>query len=281
MSNRWTDSEISKLKRIAKGEDVEIEGRSSNAIRTKIWELKLKTDRLYIPWTKEEIKLLKAGKSIEGRSQKTIERKRISLGLHKRKPRFKWNQRNIKKLERLSKQGHSARDIFKMQALPKKFSIDSIQKKMCRLGLAKTNPKKYPKFPEYMRLKFESFLKENWRGKVPEELAEHWNLENHQFQVGRRKVIYYLFKLDIKISSYEVGRIKRLRKAEEKIKSNTSEFKSSKKANEEIRLRRVELMQKRYEENKDIWTGHDLEKTENSLQQDLFQENLSKLLNLG
>ena len=276
--NRWTDSEISKLERIAKGEKLNLEGRSQDSIRRKIWELNLKPDRLYIPWTKEEIDLLKAGKAIRGRSQKTIERKRISLGIHKRKSRFEWTQRNVKALERLCKQGHSARDIFKMNILPKKFSIDSIQKKMCRLGLAKTNPKKYPRFREHVRLKFESFLKERWRGKLPQELADQWNIGNHQFQVGRRKVIYYLSKLDIKVSCYEIGRIKRLREAEEKIKS--SKFNSSKKASEEIRSKRVEMMQKRYQQKKDIWTGYDLEKTENSLQQDLFQENLSKLQKL-
>lgn len=273
MPHRWNDSEISKLKRIAKGENLKIEGRSPTAIRMKIWQLGLKPDRLYVPWTKEEIKLLKAGKPIEGRSQKTIERKRISLGLHKRKPRFKWNQRNIKKLEILSKQGHSARDIFKMQALPKKFSIDSIQKKMCRLGLAKNNPSKYPRFTEHIRLKFESFLKENWRGKLPQELADQWNIENHQFQVGRRKVIYYLSKLDIKVSCYEIGRIKRLRDSEEKIKS--SEFKSSKKAVEEIRSKRVEMMQKRVQQNKDIWTGCDLDKSEELTLSDAFLSAIS------
>ena len=60
--NRWTDSEISKLERIAKGEKLNLEGRSQDSIRRKIWELNLKPDRLYIPWTKEEIDLLKAGK---------------------------------------------------------------------------------------------------------------------------------------------------------------------------------------------------------------------------
>ena len=252
MSKRWTRDEIIKVKLIANGApNVKLQ-RSPVAIANKIRELGLKTDRRYELWTQEEIELLKQGKPIGGRSAESINRKRISLGLHKRPPRIRWPQQDINRLRQLCEQGHSALDIYKNQLLPARYSINSIQKKMCRLGLAKKSKAKYMRFPEHIKFKFERFLKNNWKNKIPEELADMWNAENYDYQIGRRRVIRYLTLLNIKVSCYEVAKMKRLRAKEQKLKD---ELDNSRLLDDSIKAERIKLMRDRYVSNKDIWSG--------------------------
>ena len=49
------------------------------------------------------------------------------------------------------------------------------------------------------------------------------------------------------------------KKEKKKVIESSADFNSAKKLNERIRADRVELMRKRYEQNKNIWTGHDME----------------------
>jgi hypothetical protein len=254
----WSDEEIAKVYLIAQGMDITITNRSKNSIRRKIKELNLKKNRIYEQWTEEEIKLVKQNKPVPGRSKKSINRKRIDLGLLKRKPRRSWTLQNEKKLKKLVREGHSALQILEMGVLPKKFTIDSIQKKMCRLNLAKKMAP-YKRFSEHTQLLFESFLKENWQNKLPQELADQWNELHPKEKIGHRRVIRYLSKLDIKVSSYEMASIRRQKEKEKKIIESAGDFSSVKKFNERIRADRVELMRKRFERKKNIWTGKDME----------------------
>lgn len=257
----WTKGEISKVKLIAQGHNITIKNRSKASIQRKIRELNLKQNRIYEQWTAEEIKLLKENRPVPGRSRKSIDRKRIDLGLFKRKPRKSWTLKNERKLKKLVREGYSALQILEMGVLPKKFTRDSIQKKICRLNLAKKMTS-YKRFSEHTQLLFESFLKENWENKIPQELADQWNELYPKEKIGHRRVIRYLSKLNIKVSSYEMANIRRQKEKEKKIIESAGDFSSTKKFNERIRADRVELMRKRFERKKNIWTGQDMQEHE-------------------
>lgn len=251
---RWTDIEIRKLRLIADGIDgIQIEGRTKTSIQYKIRALKLKNDRRYDLWTDEEIRCIKERKHIEGRSNRTIERKRISLRLYKREPRFAWTHEHNEILRQARAQGLSAKEIYERQLLPANYSRNAIQKKLCRFGLARKNTK-YKKFNQSTKLIFQNFLKENWMGKLPDELAQLWNQAHHAYPVSQKRVIQYLTDLGIKVSCYEMGYIRRLRQFEQLQKMNAAKdnlvF-----VNEKIRAKRVQMMARRFRDNKDIWTG--------------------------
>lgn len=202
------------------------------------------------PWTPKEIELIKNKKTVPNRSFYAIRNKIVRLGLkEKREPRPRWSEENIKKLKELASNGKSAKDICEMQIF--NLSQNAIQKKMCSLGLSKKI--KIFKFPEHIKNKFIKFLKENWEGKTPEDLEILWNKENARFQTNRKKVIFYLTKLKIKIPYYEVQKINNLRKKEQKIAKENKD--SAKSLEEKIRLERIRLMRDRIEKNKDLWTG--------------------------
>ena len=98
---------------------------------------------------------------------------------------------------------------------------------------------------------------DNWKGNIPEDIAEKWNVENPRHPVNKAKVAKNLLRLGIKISCYEVQRISNLkRKESEMMASNTANPSS---LMEKIRAERVRLMRSRIERNKDIWTGLDTE----------------------
>lgn len=255
--SRWTHAEISKLKLIMQGiHGITLENRTKSSIQYKIRALKLKKDRTYEIWTQEEIELLKSGGQIKGRSDKTIDRKRQSLKLYKREPRFEWPDVDIQILRKACSEGMSALKIYNMHLLPDRYSKNSIQKKICRLGLAKKN-RKYKKFNNSMKLIFQNFLTDNWMGKLPEELAQIWNQMHNAYPVSPKRVIQYLTDLGIKVSCYEMGYIRRMKQYEQLQKMNTSQdnlvF-----VNERIRARRVKMMARRFSNNKDIWTGLDM-----------------------
>ena len=253
----WSKDELAKVHLIAQGLNVEIKGRSKVAIRNKVKQLNLKKNRLYEVWTEQEICLLKQNRPIKGRSLKSINRKRIDLGLLKRKPRKSWTLKNERILKRLVSKGYSAAQVLKMGVLHKKFTRYAIQKKMCRLNLSE-KMSSYKRFSKHSQLLFEKFLKKNWENKLPQELADQWNELNPKEKISSRRVIRYLSRLEIKVSAYEMGKIRRQKEKEEKIIKSSSDFNSAKKLNEKLRSNRVELMRKRFEQNKNIWTGLDM-----------------------
>lgn len=251
MSKRWTYRELAKVRLIAQGAtNIKLE-RSNKAIENKIRELGLKPNRKYELWTPEEIELVKQNKPVKGRSQSTINRKRLDLGIYKMSPRKKWPDQDVEKLKQLCSQGHTALSIYR-QNLLEGYSRTSIQKKMCRLGLAKKNTP-YKKFSQHIKLKFERFLKANWENRTPEELAEMWNADNYQHQISHRRVISYLTKLNIKISCYEVAKIKRLRAKEQKLMDQSTD--GIRDLDSKIKTERIKLMRQRFLEDKDIWSG--------------------------
>lgn len=252
-SKNWTKEEIEHLKQLFhQGLELKLNNRSKRAVQAKVRELNLKKDRLYEQWTEEEINLLKNNKHVPGRSKRSINRKRIDLGLLKRKPRKSWTLKNEIILKKYVKEGYSASQILNIEVLPKKFSRTSIQKKICRMNLAK-KMSSYKKFSEHNKMLFENFLKKNWQNKLPQELADQWNELYPKEKISYKRVIRYLSKLKIKVSSYEMGKIRRQKEKENNLSS--VEFRSSKKFDEKIRSHRVELMRKRFEKSKNIWNG--------------------------
>lgn len=171
------------------------------------------------------------------------------LGIRdRREARPEWAKEDLERLKELHAKGMSARKVHRVGTFS--FSLNAIQKQMCRLGLAKKN--KVFKFPPEVREKFRNFLKEKWEGKVPDDLVEIWNRENAKHPTNRRKVISYLTKLGLKIPYGEVQRIKKLRTKVEEIARSGG---PSGETLERIRMKRVEMMTKRIEKGRDIWTG--------------------------
>lgn len=244
-NKRWTAREID----LIKSGVLEIEGRTRLAVQFKRKKLGLsKSPR----WKKEEIELLKSGKSVPGRSANGVRKKLIDLGIHKKRSyRPDWTEGDLNKLRELCVGGKKAKDIFKMGIF--NCSVNAIQKKMCRLGFA-DKIKNFKRFPEEIRNKCKKFLLDNWEGKTPEELMNIWNVENHNFQANKNRIIAYLMSLKIKIPYGEVHRINSLRKKEQKL-SFSGGSSSSSDVLERIRSERVKLMCERLEKKRDIWTG--------------------------
>lgn len=243
---RWTKQEIDLL---IKGHIVP--NRTKLSILKKKHELGLNKN---YRWTPEEIESLKKNLSVSTKHETSIRRKLTELGLRKkRSTRDYWTVEEVKSLIDLKKEGQSAQTIANMGIFSK--SENAIQKKLGRLGLS--NKLKIVKFKEETKLKFKKFLLQNWRGKTPQDLLEIWNKENHSTPANLCKVISYLTNLKVKISCYEVQKINNLRKKE--IKLNLENKGSSEKLLEKIKFERIRLMQERIAENKDIWTGIELQ----------------------
>jgi hypothetical protein len=247
----WTQEEINLL--LAKKR---IPTRSKKSVRMKMINLGLSKPKFTVrkhnkkTWSEEELNLLKLGKSIPSRTENSIKTMRRRLGLVEigtyRKP---WKKKEENLLKKLVKEGNSAKQIFLMKVLP--YSRNSIQKKMCFMGLAKKSPNRNIFSKEELN-EFKVFLRENWIGKTPQELSDIWNEKNNT-KVTRGKVVYHLTSLNIKISYGEVQKINRLRKKEQNIKNSL--HKNAKLMDENIRLARVKIMQSRLLKGKDIWTG--------------------------
>jgi hypothetical protein len=137
---------------------------------------------------------------------------------------------------------------------------------MCYSGLAKKQaPAQY--FSKETLEIFRKFLIDNWQGKTPEDLVLLWNSKN-PIKACKRKVVYHLSRLKIKIPYGEVARIKFLRKKEEKLRDSII---SPKQLAESLRIVRADMMEKRMLKNRDIWTGLPLsEEAVNELNQPLI-----------
>lgn len=200
-------------------------------------------------WSPSEIERLKEKGFVPERTIHAVRQMKNRLGLRaRREPRPPWSEEDLEKLKRMHENGLSARTIHQTGLLS--HSVNAIQKQMCRLGLAKKN--KVFKFPPEVRDRFRKFLREHWQGKIPEDLVEDWDRENAKYPTNKRKVISYLTEMGLKIPYGEVQRIKNLRRKIEKV---NREGGTSGQILEKIRLERVEMMTKRIEGNKDIWTG--------------------------
>ena len=255
MCRPWTQKELDKLRMIADGYlDIKIRGRSYYSIHSKIWKMGLnKNNRYNCHWTEEEIDLLVQGMPVPGRTAKSIERKRVSLGLLKQKPRYAWPDEHIQLLQRAWEQGLSSRQIFKGKILPSNYSVNAIQKKMCDMGLVRKRLK-FIRFDANTKAIFEQFLIANWSGKSPSELTRLWNEKYPSYSISHRKVIKYLSKLGIKISYSEVAIINKQRKFEQRIKLN-QENRPLAEVENTIKRNRMRIMRARLSKNRDIWTG--------------------------
>lgn len=229
----WTTEEINKLKSIVIDNiPCVIEGRTPSAIKKKIQDLGL-NKYIYANWSELNSNQIK--------------------NIYRRRPRLYWSDKDIKRLEKACSESHSARSIYKHKLLPEHYTINAIQKKMCMLGLAK-KLKKYKKFDYMTRFIFIKFLEDNWVGNTPEELTYMWNNKYLTQPISKRRVIKYLTVLGKKVSYVEIGHIKRLKEYEKQIRRNASNMPLSEVV-ERIKAKRIELMARRFNANKDIWTG--------------------------
>ena len=247
----WTQEELNLLLARKK-----VPTRSKKSVRMKLVSSGLKKPKFKVafhkkrPWTTEEIELLKQNKNVPNRTKEAIKSMMVRLKLIKKGEYKKpWKKKEEKLLKSLVKQKHTARTIFNMGVLP--YSRNSIQKKMCYMGLAKKSPQRNILSKED-RIIFKNFLQESWIGKTPQELANLWN-EKNKNKVTKGRVVYHLSNLKIKISYGEVSRINYQRKKEEIIKNSL--HKNTKKMEEKIRISRMKMMRARFLKGKDIWSG--------------------------
>lgn len=270
---RWTTEELKILHESKDKRNIKIPGRTRHSIISKLGFLGLvKKKKARKPWLKKEDKLLnklvKEGKSAKEifllnvlpYSRNSIQKKMCYSGLV-RKP---WLKKEDKLLSKLLKQGKSAKEIFLLKVFP--YSKNSIYEKIrCSVLAEKQAPAEY--FPKETMEIFKKFLIDNWRGKTPEDLVFLWNSKN-SIKACKRKVVYHLGKLKIKIPYGEVARINFLRKKEEKLRNSII---SPKQLAESLRIIRADMMEKRMLRNRDIWTGLPLsEEAINELNQPLI-----------
>lgn len=166
----------------------------------------------------------------------------------KRPPRPKWTEDQIKTLEDFKSRGMGAREIVASGLLPQ--SLNAIQKKMGRMSLVK--PVKIVKFNARQRDEFRAFLKKNWEGRTPQDLADLWNQTHPALQTNKRRVISYLCQLGLKIHYGEVQSINSARKREERIKAMA---KSPNELAELLKASRSIVMERRMRLGRDLWTG--------------------------
>ena len=255
MPNRpWTQEELDLLLSKKK-----VPTRSKKSIRRKLVLLGLKKPKykVSIPhtkriWTQQEIDLLKQGKKVPNRTKDSIRGMKVRLGIIKQKKnsRKPWKKKEEILLKKLAKEGKKAKEIFDMKVF--KYSRNSIQKKMCYLGISEKDTIERAFWSKDQLNKLKKFLLENWEGKTPQELVDLWN-EQSELKIIKNKVLYHLYRLKIKIPYYEVLRINLLRKKEKSIKEKV--FKTTKILEENIRIERAEMMRRRLSKGRDIWTG--------------------------
>ena len=260
MPRLWKKEELQILLDAKNKKRVKVEGRSEKSVHRKLIELGLVEPKYKARkhnkrrWTAGELKILYEAKDklkikIPGRTRHSIISKLGFLGLvKKQKARKPCLKKEYKLLNKLFKEGKSAREIFLLNVFP--YSKNSIQKKMCYLGLSKKQaPAEY--FPKETLEIFKKFLIDNWEGKTPEDLVLLWN-EKNSTKICKRKVVYHLIKLKIKIPYGEVARIKFLRRKEKNLRDSII---SPKELAESLRANKASLMIKRMQQNRDIWTG--------------------------
>lgn len=262
MYRPWTKSELVKLKMIADGQtNIKIKGRSYHSVRSKIWKMGLKkSNRFNNHWTEQEIELLVQGLPVPGRTAKSTDRKRVSLGLLKQKPRYAWPEDHIKLLKQAWEQGLSSRQIHERGILPKNYSVNAIQKKMCNMGFV-TRRLSFIRFDANTKAIFEQFLIDNWRGQTPQDLTEAWNKKYQNYPVSHRRVIKYLTILGIKVPQSEVVIINNQRRFEQKARLNEENIPLAE-VELKIKRNRMKIMRERMSNNRDIWTGLDMGMTE-------------------
>ena len=263
-NNPWTEQEISTLLSCKNTKNAKVEGRSKKSVHSKLIQLEIIKPAFTvvfhnkIKWTEEEIKILKEAKEkshiyLPNRSKDAILRMLNKLELRKKhKSRKPWSKKNEIILKKLVLEGKAPSDIVRMGIF--NYSRNSIQKKMCYLGLAKKSPKKIEVFDKENLQDFKQFLQDNWVGKTPEELVELWNQQS-SIKTNYKKTLYHLRILKIKIPYAEVAIINNLKKKEEEIKSKQTSHRTTKFLMDSIRFARAEVMRKRITKNRDIWSG--------------------------
>lgn len=165
-----------------------------------------------------------------------------------RDPRPKWTKEQVERLRTLREQGMSAKQIAASGLLAQ--SLNAIQKKLGRMDLVRHA--KIVKFNDRQREEFRNFLRKNWEGRTPQDLAELWNQTHPAVPTNKRRVISYLTALGLKIHYGEVQSINSQRRKEDEIRAKA---KSPNELMDLIRASRLVVMTRRMERGRDLWTG--------------------------
>jgi hypothetical protein len=142
-------------------------------------------------------------------------------------------------------------------------SLNAIQKKMGRMHLVQHL--KIVKFNESQREEFRRFLRRNWEGRTPQDLAQLWNQIHPAPQTNKRRVISYLTALRLKIHYSEVQSINKMRQREEIIKATAT---SPSELADLLKASRAIVMRRRARLGRDLWTGMPLSENELAVGED-------------
>jgi len=192
----WSSEELEELRlKVMNPGKIEIQGRTEAAIFKKIHDLNLmaeykitrKKGKSNLKWSDEELDMVRNGKKrIKGRSKCSIMNMRRRLGfVTEREPRVYWTKEKETLLRSLHSKGMSARDMAK-KGFFKDRSAMALQKKLCRMGLAKKM--KIKRLPRKVRKEFLVFISDNWTSLSPYQLMEKWNSENPNHRVNKGRI---------------------------------------------------------------------------------------------
>lgn len=208
-------------------------------------------------WNEEEIKAALENRVPPGRSRRSLQRVRREIGaVPKGKSRRRWSKARIRRLKELHARGLGAETIAAEGLM--RASANSIQKMMARLGLSKRV--KIVKFSPPQRDALRRFLKANHEGRTPEELVEMWREAHPELPpVGHRRVVEYLSKMGLKMTCWDALRINNARRREAAIRESAQgRGASAKELDEALRRSRADVMRRRLERGRDIWSGRTL-----------------------
>jgi hypothetical protein len=119
-----------------------------------------------------------------------------------------------------------------------------------RLRLVKKN------MPKSERSALDKFILENWEGRTSDELSRLWSSKS-VYPINNLQAVRVLKRLGLKISCSEMRKINEMKKKEQQIIASNKD--SIKSLEEKIRANRIKLMKSRIDQNKDIFTGMEME----------------------
>lgn len=169
--------------------------------------------------------------------------------------RFSWTEEQEQILLNHIQNKGDDKDLVNNQILP--FSLNAIRKKKSRLlcGIKQKNSVRYK--PKIKQL-FKDFLLNNWKNNTPDDLVEMWN-KQYNVRTNRRKVIFYLGLLNVKVSYVQVLKIKHYKKLLDDQKY------------EEAREYKIKMFEQRLKKGLDLWTGLKLDSSIDTLEGVFFE----------
>lgn len=206
-NKNWSEDQIEELRsKLAGSESIEIEGRSKAAILKKIYDLGLMREYLEnrkklnsnMRWSESELELVKKGRlRIKGRSRCAVidMRRRLGMGAPRR-PRPYWTAEKERLIKSLHSKGLSARDMVQEGHFVDRSAV-AVQKKLCRMGLAKKM--ELSRLPKKVNKVLLEFVSENWKSLTPAQMTETWNSQNPKHKVNKGRVRKSMREIGVKL----------------------------------------------------------------------------------